>query len=121
MHPDGFKPDLSNGTLYFAHSGEPIGKVIEVESIESCDDRIDFDRCAEQVVKLGAANHGFSFTVKMASYEYMRFAHAMLGIERALIEMCPSRRVAYLAKHAKKKRTRKKNYHRMIKECEKLG
>ena len=29
MHPDGFKPDLSNGTLYFAHIGEPIGKVIE--------------------------------------------------------------------------------------------
>lgn len=119
MHPDGFKPDLTNGTLYFAHSGEPIGKVLGAELVENCDDRIDYDQCAELVVKMWSATQSFSCTVEMASYEYMRFAHAVLGIERALAEMCPNRRVVHLVKHARKKRTRKKNYKRMIRICEK--
>ena len=120
MHPDGFKPKLSGGTLYFAHTGEPIGTVTEITSVEE-DDRVDFDQCAEQVVKLGTASQEFSFTVKMASDAYVQWVHTLLGIDLALTEMCPNRRVVHLARHAKKKRTRKKNYRRMIKECERLG
>lgn len=116
MHPDGCKPVLSGGTLYIGD--ELFGDVTEINCTEE-DDRVDFDQCAEQVVKLGAASREWSATVKMASDAYIQFVHTLLGIDLALTEMCTNRRVVHLAKHAKKKRTRKKNYKRMIRICEK--
>lgn len=118
MHPDGFKPVLSGGTVYI--NGELFGTATEISCTEE-NDRVDFDQCVEPVIKFGEASQEFSCTVKMASDAYMQFVHTILGIDRALVEMCPNRRVAHLAKHAKKKRTRKKNYRRMIRECERLG
>lgn len=116
MHPDGCKPVLSGGTVYIG--GELFGTATEIAYTEE-DDRVDFDQCAETVVKMGAATQSFSCTVEMASDAYMQFVHTLLGIDLALAEMCPNRRVVHLAKHAKKKRIRKKNYKRMIRICEK--
>lgn len=109
---------LGPSTLYFAHSGEPLGTVTEIRSLDEDD---EFERCIDSVEALNLAGEGFSFSVKMASDTYVRLAHLLLGIDKALAEMCPNRRVVHLAKHAKKKRTRKKNYKRMIRICEKKG
>ena len=49
---------------------------------------------------------------------------AMLYISGArdiVIKCCPNRKVAYLATHSKKRRTRKKNIHRAIKILEELA
>lgn len=38
----------------------------------------------------------------------------ILGIRDLIVKNCPNKRVAHLALHAKKKRTRKKNIHRAV-------
>ena len=43
------------------------------------------------------------------------------GARDVIIKCCPNRKVAYLATHAKKRRTRKKNIHRAIKILEELA
>ena len=52
------------------------------------------------------------------------FEEALLYISGArdvVIKCCPNRKVAYLATHSKKRRTRKKNIHRAIKILEELA
>ena len=52
------------------------------------------------------------------------FKEALLYISGArdiVIKCCPNRKVAYLATHSKKRRTRKKNIHRAIKILEELA
>ena len=52
------------------------------------------------------------------------FEEALLYISGArdvVIKCCPNRKVAYLATHSKKRRTRKKNTHRAIKILEELA
>lgn len=52
------------------------------------------------------------------------FEEALLYISGArdvVIKCCPNRKVAYLATHSKKRRTRKKNIHRAIKILEGLA
>lgn len=53
-------------------------------------------------------------------------APAMKALARCLsyktaLDKCPNRRVAYLAQHARKARTRKKNLHRALKIIKKEG
>lgn len=43
------------------------------------------------------------------------------GARDIVIKCCPNRKVAYLATHSKKRRTRKKNIHRAIKILEELA
>ena len=43
------------------------------------------------------------------------------GARDVVIKCCPNRKVAYLAIHSKKRRTRKKNIHRAIKILEELS
>lgn len=43
------------------------------------------------------------------------------GARDIVIKCCPNRKVAYLAAHSKKRRTRKKNIHRAIKILEELA
>lgn len=52
------------------------------------------------------------------------FEEALLYISGArdiVVKCCPNRKVAYLATHSKKRRTRKKNVHRAIKILEELA
>lgn len=46
---------------------------------------------------------------------------AITGVSDIVVKCCPNRKVAYLATHSRKKRTRKKNFHRAIKILEKLA
>ena len=43
------------------------------------------------------------------------------GARDVVVKCCPNRKVAYLATHSKKRRTRKKNIHRAIKILEELA
>lgn len=45
---------------------------------------------------------------------------AFLGLNKAIVTACPNKRVAYLATHARKKRTRTKNLNRAIKLLEEV-
>lgn len=108
--------EFCKGTVYI--NGEHFCDDVEIRCAKEPDPLVEFDRVVYQI---GQAAQEFTCSIKMATDAYVRFAHAMLGIDLALAEMCPNRRVVHLAKHAKKKRTRKKNYNRMIRECERRG
>ena len=56
----------------------------------------------------------FTGTVQFTKETFMAF----LGLNKAIIAACPNKRVAYLATHARKKRTRIKNLNRAIKMLE---
>lgn len=63
------------------------------------------------------------FTTSEASFEAICRASketimALCGIRESVIKCCPNKRVAHLAIHAKKARTRKKNFSRAIKILE---
>lgn len=105
---------LGEGTLYI--KGEEIGNVQEAEFTEEPDEMREF---VDGLWNLTMAGQEFSCTIEMATDAYVKMTHALLGIDKYLYENCSSRRVAHLARHARKMRTRRKNYKRMIKLCEK--
>lgn len=45
----------------------------------------------------------------------------LTGLRDVVIKCCPNKRVVHLALHAKKPRTRKKNFHRAIKILEEIN
>lgn len=108
--------DLSKGTFYI--DGEPFGEISEAKFTAEPD---DVDHAIDALKPLFSANSEFSCTLKMACDAYTRFVHAVTGIMTYLKETCPNRRVVHLAFRARKNRTMKKNYNRMIRICEKRG
>lgn len=57
----------------------------------------------------------FVCTIQLSNENYMK----ILGIYNDMLYMCPNKRVVHLTKHARKLRTRKKNFNRVIKILEK--
>lgn len=105
------------GALYISKqdaSYTEFGKIIDV-GMET-DDTIP-DPCTEIAIKLNNIEASFEFVAK-ASRDILM---AITGVSDIVVKCCPNRKVAYLATHSKKKRTRKKNFHRAIKILEKLA
>lgn len=61
-----------------------------------------------------ASFEDFACAIQLSNENYMR----ILGIYNDMLDMCPNKRVVHLAKHARKLRTRKKNFNRVIKILE---
>lgn len=94
------------------------GHYSTIESINNCD--IEYTTSDDN--KLNHLSRSFtnlteSFTGTMQLTKEMFMA--ILGLNKAIIAACPNKRVAYLAAHAKKKRTRIKNLNRAIRMLEK--
>lgn len=94
------------------------GQYSMFESINDCDiecttsDEIDeLNRLSQSITNL---TESFTGTVQLTKEMFM----AILGLNKAIIAACPNKKVAYLATHAKKKRTRIKNINRAIKILE---
>lgn len=79
----------------------------------------DFVDMVNGLTRVGIAAREAGIQLKMAMSVFTRLAHVITGIEKHMKETCPNRRVVHLAYHARKLRTRKKNYRRMIRICEK--
>lgn len=54
-------------------------------------------------------------TIQLSNEDYMK----IFGIYDSMLQMCPNKRVVHLVEHARKPRTRKKNFNRVIKILEK--
>ena len=107
---------LDSGTLYI--NGEKMGDVSNVDfTAEPNEDELL--RFADDLKVLASASNEVILTTKMAADAFARFCHVVTGIERYMKDTCPNRKVVHLAYHARKARTRKKNYCRMIRICEK--
>ena len=112
MHPYGCKPTFGTGTLYI--NGEEFADITDMNVVYD----EELDRAIDNVTRLGLASSEFSCSVKMATDEFINFTHAILGIRDLMFETCSDRRIVHLARFSKKKRTRKKNYNRIIRWCE---
>lgn len=60
-------------------------------------------------------------SLKMTAQSIQKLIDAMLGVTKAVLELCPDKRVVHLAKHARKERTRKKNRRRAYRLLMKEG
>lgn len=60
-------------------------------------------------------NLNHMIAMKEAFLQYINdFIEYPIKVEEAVMNSCPNKRVSYLAAHARKKRTRKKNFNRAI-------
>ena len=101
--------EVTGGGLYILG---PDGQYSVFESINDCDiecttsDEVDeLDHLSQSITNLTKT---FTGTVQLTKEMFMM----ILGLNKAIIAACPNRKVAWLATHAKKKRTRTKNLNR---------
>ena len=106
--------ELGSGQLYFTEpdgSYSLLGHVTEVECVTEAED----NDISVPVVSLADLEATFTALAKVTKDVML----AITGVYEAIINCCPDKRVAHLALHAKKPRTRKKNRNRAIKILEK--
>ena len=77
--------------------------------------------CGEFVEKLATAFGILAETIAQTIRTLQPFFKLVFEVMENIIETYPNKRVVYLAKHAKKARTRKKNLNRIIKYFEQLA
>lgn len=88
----------------------PIEKVVDCDM--ECTDLGELDYLPLAIDNLSAS---FTGTAHFASTNALM---AFLGFSKAMVAACPNKRVAWLATHAKKKRTRTKNLNRVYRILE---
>lgn len=111
--------ELTGGGLYVL---DPDGQYSMVGLIDYCDIECTTTDEVDEADELDCLSHSitnltgsFTGTVQLTKEMFM----AILGLNKAIIAACPNKRVAYLATHARKKRTRIKNLNRAIRILEK--
>ena len=106
--------NLGPGTVYISNpDGTPIRRLDINEGSIECEDEIDY--ISNDINNTIEA----SFEVACRMLEEALFY--ISGARDVVVKCCPNRKVAYLAIHSKKRRTRKKNIHRAIKILEELA
>lgn len=100
------------GTIYVSNpDGTSIGRL----DINNCSIECE-DECKDEINYI---SNDINNTIE-ASFECVAkvsrdILMAITGVSDIVVKCCPNRKVAYLALHSRKKRTRKKNFHRAIK------
>mgnify|MGYP005779425693 CR=1 FL=1 len=102
------------GVLYVQIENEiqKIGEMIDTPTIELADDSIPYDLVNLEGLKTSAS---FELSTKTSKEVFLMIS----GILDMALALCQSNRVCYLALYARKKRTRKKNIHRIFRILEK--
>lgn len=107
--------EMTGGVLYILdpdNSYETIGDINKVEEFTAS----EFDNEASYISSLNInTSSSFEAVTKMSKEAIV----ALFGIRDAVVKCCPNKRVVHLALHAKKPRTRKKNFNRAIRILEK--
>lgn len=104
---------FNSGQLYFA---EPDGTYSLLGNVTNTtiEYGTDLDDISTPLGSLGSLEASFDMLAK----EYKEIMLAITGLYKAVIDCCPDRRVAHLALHGKKARTRKKNRNRAFRILE---
>lgn len=109
--------DVTGASLYTPGSD---GEYSTIGSLNDCDVECttlnevnELDSLSRSITDISAS---FTGTVQFTKETFMAF----LGLNKAIVTACPNKRVAYLATHARKKRTRTKNLNRAIKLLEEV-
>ena len=106
------------GTIYISNPDETL---IRFADVNDCSIECE-DECKDEINYISNDNNNtieasFECVAKMSRDMLM----AITGVSDVVVKCCPNRKVAYLALHSRKKRTRKKNFHRAIKILEELA
>ena len=109
------------GTVYIYKSDGTAIRFADVNdcSIE-CEDEFNYISNDIDPVKF-QINNTFEASFEVACRMLEEALLYISGARDVVIKCCPNRKVAYLATHSKKRRTRKKNVHRAIKILEELA
>ena len=95
--------------------GPPIGRLDVNECAIECEDEDEFNYISNDI------NNTFEASFEVACRMFEEALLYISGARDVVVKCCPNRKVAYLATHSKKRRTRKKNIHRAIKILEELA
>lgn len=104
---------LNPGTMYIGLPGEDPIPVKETQLIEAKDIKDNVE--VENIIRVGEALSEFSFSVQMARQAVEKFLMEITGVNQYVLDIIREeghQKVWHLAKHAKKRRTRKKNFNR---------
>lgn len=109
---------LCNGQLYLMGPDGPelLGNVFTIEPEEEAE--------MEPWPKenpFTSASRELTLSIKLNKQEVDKLIDALVGFSKAVLELCPNKRVVHLAKHGRKWRTRKKNRRRAYRILEKEG
>ena len=122
--------NFNPGTVYiYNQDGTPTRCAVYISNPDGATiGHADINDCSiecEREDKFNYISNVINNTIEASFEETCRmFEEALLYISGArdvVIKCCPNRKVAYLATHSKKRRTRKKNVHRAIKILEELA
>ena len=127
--------NFNPGTVYvYNQDGTPTRCAVYISNPDGTStERLDINECSikceDEINYISNDINPIKFQINNtieASFEATcrMFEEALLYISGArdvVIKCCPNRKVAYLATHSKKRRTRKKNIHRAIKILEELA
>lgn len=104
------------GTIYISNPDETLIRFADVNdcSIE-CEDKDEFNYISNNINNTIEASFEVACSMPEEALLYIS------GARDVVVKCCPNRKVAYLAIHSKKRRTRKKNIHRAIKILEELA
>ena len=116
------------GTVYvYNQDGTPTRCAVYISNPDGTStERLDInERSVECEDEINYISNDINNTIE-ASFEVAcrMFEEALLyisGAREVVVKCCPNQKVAYLATHSKKRRTRKKNIHRAIKILEELA
>lgn len=102
------------GVLYVQIGNEiqKMGEMIDTPTIELVDDSIPHDLVNLERLKTSAS---FELSTKISEEDILMIS----GILDMALALCPNNRVRHLALYNRKKRTRKKNIHRIFRILEK--
>lgn len=108
---------LKNGSCTFYAKGfdDEWNEVIKIENVDIETEFVDPPHISTD--SLSKELFEFFATVR-SSIDTIALWNLIAGFESAVLEAAPNSRVKHLAKHAKKDRTRKKNYHRIVRDIE---
>lgn len=104
--------EVTGGGLYVLgpdNKYSPIEKIVDCNT--ECTDLGELDYLPLAIDNLSAS---FTCTARLSTDALIAF----FGFSKAMIAACPNKRVAWLATHAKKKRTRTKNFNRVYRILE---
>lgn len=101
--------EFGSGTIYILNSDEatsPLGRIngAEIETTPTVEDEHVYIPYLED----------YENTIEGICKFYKNALMYLTGVSQLVIDMCPNRKVVHLAKHAKKRRARKKNLNRAI-------
>lgn len=108
------KINTDSGTIYIGLPGEalqPLGEINESELICAIEEK---DEMAIKSI-LTRKEQKATLTINLTKQQIDRFLQEIMNVTHFVLEILHgigNKRVAYLAKHAKKRRTRKKNIRR---------